>query len=81
MKRLVILLAAVLACSLGAPAQQPGPRPVRAPGRAKPNYDLAAQFSAKRISQMVFSTTLTPNWFRDSDKFWYEWKTPAGTQY
>ena len=81
MKRLVILIAAVLACSLGAPAQQPGPRPVRAPGRAKPNYDLAAQFSAKRISQMVFSTTLTPNWFRDSDKFWYEWKTPAGTQY
>ena len=47
----------------------------------KPNYDLASQFSAKRISQMVFSTSLQPNWFRDSDKFWYSWKTPAGTEY
>ena len=77
MKRLVILLAAVLACTFNAPAQQPA----RRPGRVKPNYELASQFSAKRIDQMVFSTSLTPNWFRDSDKFWYEWKTPAGTQY
>jgi Dipeptidyl aminopeptidases/acylaminoacyl-peptidases len=49
--------------------------------RPTPNYDLAAQFSAKRMGQMVFSTALTPNWFRDSDKFWYAWKTPEGTQY
>ena len=79
MKRLVILLAAVLACTFSAQGQRPA-APGR-PGRVKPNYDLAAQFSAKRVNQMVFSTTLTPNWFRDSDKFWYEWKTPAGTQY
>ena len=69
MKRSLILLPALLACSLILGAQP------------KPNYDLASQFSAKRISQMVFSTSLTPNWFRDSDKFWYEWKTPRGTQY
>ena len=72
MKRFAFLLLLLLA---GLSAQA-----VRPP-KQKPNYDLASQFSAKRISQMVFSTTLTPNWFRDSDKFWYEWKTPAGTQY
>ena len=72
MKRLVVIL---LALSFGAIAQG-----ARAP-KAKPNYDLASQFSQKRISQMVFSTALQPNWFRDSDRFWYEWKTPAGTQY
>ena len=79
MKRLVILLLAVLAAGPAARSASPK-QPLRAP-RPKPNYDLASQFSQKRISQMVFSTTLTPNWFRDSDKFWYEWKTPAGTQY
>lgn len=47
----------------------------------EPNYELAAQFSQKKISEMVFSTKITPNWFRDSDKFWYEWKTSDGTQY
>ena len=79
MKRLVILLLAVLAAGPAARSASPK-QPLRAP-RPKPNYDLASQFSQKRISQMVFSTALTPNWFRDSDKFWYEWKTPAGTQY
>ena len=78
MKRLVILLLAVLAAGPAARSASPK-QPLRAP-RPKPNYDLASQFSQKRISQMVFSTALTPNWFRDSDKFWYEWKTPAGTQ-
>ncbi len=72
MKRILLIGLALLA-SLSAPA-------ATAP-KAKPNYDLASQFSAKRINQMVFSTALTPNWFRDSDKFWYSWKTPAGTQY
>ncbi|SKC64373.1 Dipeptidyl aminopeptidase/acylaminoacyl peptidase [Bacteroidales bacterium WCE2004] len=72
MKRIAVLLLTLFAglSALGA-----------RPTRVKPNYDLASQFSQKRISQMVFSTTLQPNWFRDSDKFWYEWKTPAGTEY
>lgn len=45
------------------------------------DYGLASRFSQKRISQMVFSTTITPNWFRDSDKLWYRWQTPQGTSY
>ncbi len=46
-----------------------------------PDYEAAARFSQKAIARMVFSTTVTPNWFRDSDKFWYSYKTPAGTKY
>lgn len=47
----------------------------------RPNYELAERFSQKKISQMVFSTSIRPNWFKDSDRFWYEWKTSDGTQY
>lgn len=46
-----------------------------------PNYELAERFSAKRIGQMVFSTSVRPVWFRDGDKFLYAWKTSDGTQY
>jgi Dipeptidyl aminopeptidases/acylaminoacyl-peptidases len=45
------------------------------------NYDLAARFSAKRVNNMVFSTSVTPNWFKNSDKFWYTYQTPQGTFY
>ncbi len=47
----------------------------------KANYALAERFSAKKVNQMVFSTQITPNWFKDSDKFWYAWSTPQGIRY
>lgn len=46
-----------------------------------PNYELAERFSAKRIGQMVFSTSVRPVWFRNGDKFLYAWKTSDRTQY
>ena len=46
-----------------------------------PNYALAERFSAKKVNQMVFSTQIRPNWFRDSDRFWYEWKTSDGSRW
>ena len=46
-----------------------------------PNYELASRFTQKKIGQMVFSTSIRPNWFKESDKFWYSWRTPAGTNY
>ncbi len=46
-----------------------------------PNYALAERFSAKRVSQMVFTTSARPMWFREGDKFLYSWKTSEGTQY
>ncbi|MBQ5530185.1 MAG: S9 family peptidase, partial [Bacteroidales bacterium] len=68
MKRLLIFCFAALLCSAGASAQEP-------------NYALADQFSAKKVGNMVFSTAIRPNWFKNSDKFWYEWKTSEGTEY
>ena len=62
-----VLIAAAAAVSLS--AQQ------------APNYELAERFSAKKVSQMVHSTRVSPNWFRDSDKFWYKWEDSDGTQY
>ena len=47
----------------------------------QPDYEQAARFTAKRVNQMVFSTRITPNWFRYSNKFWYSWSTPEGTKY
>ncbi len=66
MKRILSLLA--LAVSLVASAQ-------------KANYEQAARFSTKSLQNLVYSTRITPNWFRDSDKFWYSWKTAQGTKY
>ena len=68
MKRLSLILS-LLAAAFAASAQQ------------APNYALAERFSAKKVDQMVFSTQMRPNWFRDSDKFWYAWKTSDGTRY
>lgn len=67
MKRTLIMMA-MLAALVSAAAQ-------------KPNYELAERFSQKKISQMVFSTAVHPNWFRDSDRFWYVHETPDGKQY
>lgn len=45
------------------------------------NYELAARFSPKRVNKLVFSTAVNPNWFKNSDKFWYTYQTPEGTFY
>lgn len=45
------------------------------------NYDLAARFSPKKVNKLVFSTSVNPNWFKNSDRFWYTYQTPEGTFY
>ena len=77
MKRF-LLLAGLMLC-LGA-AAQPAPQ-AQDPHVRRANYELAERFSAKKLGQMVYSTRISPNWFRDSDKFWYSWKTADGTRY
>ena len=47
----------------------------------KANYALAERFSAKKVNQMVFSTRVQPRWFKEGDRFWYEWQSPKGTNY
>ena len=81
MKKAIFFLAALVS-SVALCAQNP---PVsgtvqREPVR-KANYALAERFSAKKVNQMVFSTTMRPNWFKSGNRFWYEWKTSAGSRY
>ncbi len=72
MKRLILIISASL-LALAASAQ--GEKVTT------PNYALAERFSAKHVNSMVFSTQMRPQWFRDSDRFWYSWKTSEGTRY
>ena len=71
MKRLFLAIA-LLVCGVAYAQQTPV---------TKANYDLAERFSAKKVNQMVFSTEVRPNWFKNSDKFWYSYKTTQGTEY
>jgi len=47
----------------------------------KANYELAERFSPKKIGKMVFSTKVQPNYFKNSNKFWYSYTTSSGTEY
>ena len=79
-----MIVAAVLCCCV-AVGQGHAPSTSSGTGKGKKvtkaNYALAERFSAKKVNQMVFSTRVQPRWFRDSDRFWYEWKSPQGTAY
>lgn len=74
--RKLVCAAALALLAVSGMAQSRQERMVRTP-----NYELAERFSAKRIGQMVFSTSVRPVWFRNGDKFLYAWKTSDGTQY
>ena len=85
MKRLVVvfgIFAAVAAWAgprgMGSQSQQDGQRAQKV---TKADYEQAARFSSKHMRSLVYSTRIRPNWFRDSDKFWYSWKTAEGTRY
>lgn len=74
--RKLVCAAALTLLAVSGMAQSRQERMVRTP-----NYELAERFSAKRIGQMFFSTSVRPVWFRNGDKFLYAWKTSDGTQY
>ena len=45
------------------------------------NYELAARFAPYRMQKLVKSTSVTPNWIEDGDRFWYQWDDTDGTYY
>lgn len=47
----------------------------------KPNYQLASKFSPSKLSKLIFSTEVNPNWINFGDKFWYEYNTPKGKKW
>ena len=46
-----------------------------------PNYDLAAKFSPTQLAKMVHSTEVSPHWLKNGNRFWYQYKTTAGSNY
>ena len=77
MKSQIIAAAAALLILIPAGAQKKAqPKKV-----TRANYELAERFSAKRVSNMVYSTRIVPHWFKGDDRFWYDWKTSEGTKY
>lgn len=72
MKKILLAFLVAASCSFAWGQQTPV---------TKANYDLAERFSAKKVGNMVFSTSIRPNWFLNSDKFWYSYKTTNGTKY
>lgn len=79
----IITATAALALGMTSLAQTERAEQTTACGQAvtKANYELAERFSAKRVGQMVYSTRVSPRWFKDSDRFWYEWRTAEGKKY
>ncbi len=47
----------------------------------KPNYDLPARFSTENLRKMVFSTSVSPHWLKNTDRFWYEYETSQGKKW
>jgi dipeptidyl-peptidase-4 len=47
----------------------------------KANYQLAARFSPNNLTKMIYSTAVDPHWLKLSNRFWYEYETPAGKEW
>ncbi|MEL7123688.1 MAG: DPP IV N-terminal domain-containing protein [Bacteroidota bacterium] len=45
------------------------------------NYELASRFSPTKVRKMVFSTSVSPHWLKNSDRFWYEYETSEGKNF
>src|SRR6188768_1256438 len=86
LRLLPILAFGVTAVPVAAPRAQSGAPSARVDitnGRElpKPNYDLASRWTSAKVGKYVFSTAVTPHWLEFSDRFWYDYETPAGRKW
>ena len=47
----------------------------------KANFKLAKKWSTDNLKKMVGDHAVRPQWLHESNKFWYSYKTTAGTYY
>ena len=47
----------------------------------KANFKAAEKFSQANLSKMLKSTSVSPKWFEESDKFWYSYTTTSGKNF
>ncbi len=50
-------------------------------GHGSANYELAARFAPYKIRDLIHSTSVSPQWIEDGDRFWYEWETSDGKSF
>lgn len=77
--RLYKLLCTIACCGIAAvslSAQQKGDNYV-----TTPNYELAERFSLNRIRRMVHTTSTRPMWFKDGERFVYQWRNADELNY
>ena len=43
--------------------------------RERNRLALAERFTASKLANMLFSTSVDPHWFLSGEKFWYSYKT------
>ncbi len=46
-----------------------------------PNYRAAAKFSPTNLGKLVHSTSVSPRWLKNGNRFWYQYKTTEGSKY
>jgi dipeptidyl aminopeptidase/acylaminoacyl peptidase len=73
----------VAAVGLGLVVMAGGGAPLRGqdPGGHAANYRLGARWAPYKLSKLVYSTVVAPNWIEGTERFWYEWTTAAGKAY
>ena len=47
----------------------------------KADYRAAARYSPTQIRKMVHSTSVSPHWLKESNRFWYTYETAEGMAY
>ena len=80
-RRLTSSVAAIalfaIATSAGAQAQSQAPD-----NRVnKANWAQAEKYSGQAITQVTYSTSLTPGWVRQTDSLWYTWRNRDGVTF
>ena len=43
-----------------------------------PEYTLSQRFTQEKLNNMLFSTSVDPQWFQQGNSFWYSYKTSEG---
>ena len=81
--RASLMLVATLVSAAGSPvaAQNGQGNGVSGGGQGSANYPMAARFAPYKISTLLHTTTLQPNWINGGDRFWYQWETSSGRSY
>jgi dipeptidyl-peptidase-4 len=79
--RLAVFASMVGFVFAGAPALRAQNGAHQAPAAITPNYSLASQWTAQKVSKLVFDTSVTPRWLETSDRFWYAYQTREGRRF